>query len=224
MMQLFGLKFKRNDQAEPLPTNLQGNAEEKSEQRRMALRDKASYLIELAPDEDVESISDTQPSNQFQDYTQLMIMVALKSLNICYSMFDEKHTNFYGSRSAINHYIESCKPKRESNQHLLDHLTRWKLAQEILAGRLILPDDMTVNDLRFDWTPAGIPWWKPDEEAKGFTTVITGGFDSPSAVCRSLGRDFKDIVDERKRDEEYAKANGITFSWMTENINLNIGT
>jgi len=218
MMQLFGLKFSRNDEAEPLPAHRQSEIEDRHEERRLALRDKASYLIELQQNEDVESISDTQPSNQFQDYTQMMIMVALKSLNICYSMFDEKHTNFYGSRSAINHYIESCKPKRESNQHLLDHLTRWRLSKEILDGRLVLPDGMTVSDLWFDWTPAGIPWWKPDEEAKGFATVIMNGFDSPSALCRAFGRDYKDIVDERQRDEEYAKARGITFAWMNECI------
>ena len=224
MMQLFGLKFTRSDDAEPLPGNMQDEANDKKEQRRLALRDKASYMIELEPNENVESISDTQPSNQFQDYTKLMMMVALKSLNICYSMFDEHHTNFYGSRSAINHYIESCKPKRESNQYLLTHLTRWKLAHEILAGRLTLPENMTVNDLWFDWTPAGIPWWKPDEEAKGFATVVASGFDSPSAICRSLGRDFKDIVDERKRDEDYAKSKNIEFIWMTKNQNLNVGT
>ena len=139
-------------------------------------------------------------------------------------MFDENHTNFYGSRAAINHYIELCQPRRESNQDLLDHLTRWKFSQEILAGRLILPDGMTVSDLWFEWTPVGIPWWKPDEEAKGFISVVTGGFDSYSGVCRMRGRDFKDIIDERKRDEDYAREKGVILPTMTKDVTLNIGT
>jgi capsid protein len=91
-------------------------------------------------------------------------------------------------------------------------------SKDIIEGRLTLPDGMTVNDLVFEWAPAGIPWWKPDEEAKGFTTVVLGGFDSPSGICHSLGRDFKDIVDERARDEEYARSKKVSFSWMSENM------
>jgi capsid protein len=113
MMQLFGLTFSYDENSDPLPASMRGNREEISEERRLALRDKASYIVELAPGEKLSSVESQQPSNQFQDYTKLMIMVALKSLNICYSMFDENHTNFYGSRAAINHYIESCKRRGE---------------------------------------------------------------------------------------------------------------
>jgi len=182
-------------------------------------------MIELEPGEEIKPVESAQPSDQFQDYTKLMMMVALKSLGLCYSMFDEKHTNFYGSRGALNQYVELCKPRRASNQALLENLTRWRLAKEILECRLKLPDGMTVNDLPIEWTPAGIPWWKPDEEAKGFTTVVLGGFDSPSGVCQTLGKDFKDIVDQRARDEEYARSKKVSFSWMSENIGaINVGT
>jgi capsid protein len=223
-MQLFGLKYTRSDDAEPLSSAGQQAHETAMEERRLALKGKASYLLELQQGESIETIESGQPSMEFQDYTKLMILIALKSLDICYSMLDEKHTNFYGSRAGIMQYVESCKPKRESNQTLLEHLTRWRLAHEIRKGHLILPDGMTVNDCWFEWTPAGIPWWKPDEEAKGLLTVITSGFDSYSGVCRTLGKDFKDIVEERKRDEEFARQMGVILPTMTDKINLNIGT
>jgi capsid protein len=221
-MQLFGLKFKRSSEEEAL-----GSAEDQKkrfEERKLALKGKASYMIELMPDEDMSVIESGTPSTQFQDYTKLMIMVALKSLDICYSMFDEAHTNFYGSRAGITQYVESCKSKREDNQNLLKELTRWKLANEIIAGRLTLPDGMTVNDLVFEWTPAGLPWWRPDEEARGLMTTIQNGFDSYSGVNRSLGREFRDIMRERHADEEFARSLGITLPTMIPQKSLNINT
>lgn len=213
LMQLFGLKFTRGDEQAPL-----------GDDRIIAFKNKASYLVELNPGENIESIESHQPSNESQDFAKTMIMVALKSLNINYSMFDEGHTNFYGSRAGITQYVESCKPKRRKNQRLLKHLTRWKLSKEILAGRLSLPDGMTVNDLRLEWTPAGLPWWRPDEEAKGLLTTITSGFDSYSGVCRTLGKEFKDIILERKQDEEFAKQHNVLLPTMVDKVNLNIGT
>jgi len=223
LMQLFGLTFMKDPNADPTPRGKEKEVAEQRENRRLALRDKASYMIELEPGEELKSVESAQPSSEFQEYTRLMMMVALKSLGICFSMFDEKHTNFYGSRGAINQYVELCKPRRASNQYLLEQLTRWRLSKEIINGCLILPEGMTVGDLLFEWAPAGIPWWKPDEEAKGFMTVVAGGFDSPSGVCHALGRDFKDIVDETKRDMEYAKSKGVHYAWMTQEQTLNIG-
>jgi capsid protein len=225
LMQLFGLTFTQDPEKQERCSKDEEEAKAKMrENRRLALRDKASYMVELEPGEEIKPVESAQPSSEFQEYTKMMMMVALKSLGICYSMFDEKHTNFYGSRAAINQYVELCKPRRASNQHLLDHLTRWRLSKEVLSGRLILPDGMTVNDLWFEWAPAGMPWWKPDEEAKGFISIISGGLDSPRGICHSLGRDFKDIVDETAQDIEYAKSKGVHYAWMNENTNLNIGT
>jgi len=224
LMQLFGLTFTQDENREKLSKEAEAAQAEKRENRRMALQDKATYMLELEQGEEVKPIESAQPSNQFQDYQKLMIMVALKSLGISYSMFDEDHTNFFGSRSAIIQYIELCKPRRASNKYLLENLTRWRLSKEVLEGRLILPNGMKVSDLEFEWAPEGKPWFKPDEEAKGLITVLAGGLDSPSGVCHSLGRDYKDIVDETARDMEYAKSKGVHYAWMTEDKNLNIGT
>lgn len=223
-MQLFGLKFKRSADADVMGMSDEDKAkhDEAQKQRRLALRGKASYLVELMPDEDIDMIQDQQPSNQFQDYTKLMIMVALKSLDMYYSMFDESHTNFFGSRAGIVQYVESCKPKREGNQNYLDHWTRWKLAMAIMQGRLVLPFGWTVDDLWFEWVPKGLPWWKADEEAKGLLMTVTSGFDSYSGACASLGKDFKDIIIQRKKDEAFARLNDVVLPTMTAEVNLNI--
>ncbi len=221
-LQMFGLKFKRSAPAGGLGTQTKAEADKAAEQRRLSLRGKASYLVELEGDEELNPIQDGTPSDQFQNYSKLMIMVALKSLDIYYSMFDESHTNFFGSRAGIVQYIESCKPKRQGNQYLLEDWTRWRLALEILHGKLVLPRGMTVDDLWFEWVPAGLPWWKADEEAKGLLTTVTAGFDSYTGVCSQLGRDFKDILLQRKKDEDFARELNINLPTMTAEVNLNI--
>ena len=122
-MQLFGLTFQRDpSKCERLSQDEEAKRAERVEQRRLALRDKATYMVELEEGEELDTVESKQPSSEYQEYNKLMIMVALKSLGLCYSMFDEKHTNFYGIRAAIIQYLELCKPRRESNQYLLESL------------------------------------------------------------------------------------------------------
>ncbi|MDR1957598.1 MAG: phage portal protein [Planctomycetaceae bacterium] len=207
LSQMMGIKYTNNGAFEL-------SAEQKAEltaRRKQVLRDKSILMFDLLEGEDAEIMESSQPSNQFQDYMRLMIQVSIKALDLPYSMFDETKGTFYGNKAGLTMYIESCDSKRQDNIHLLNQLTRFRLAYEIMEGRLRLPGGMTVNDIYFTWMPNGLPWWDAEKESKGLFSSILYGFSSPEEVCSKLGKNFEETTRQTVRNfkfmrDEYAKA------------------
>ena len=179
--------------------------------RSQILKDKASFFVELKEGENMEMVSGNTPSTEFQAYSRLMIMVALKAFDIPYGMFDETQGTFYGNRSGIVQYIESTQQKRADNVHLLNLLTRWRLAYEVLRGRLKLPAGMTVDDIYFVWTPNGLPWWDAEKESKGLFATVQYGMASLTETCQLLGKDFKEVARQQAQDRKICQEAGIPY-------------
>jgi len=169
--------------------------------------------VDMDPGEKVEVIESKTPSGEFQNFTQLVIQVAIKCLDIPYSFYDESHTNFFGSRAAWLHYERSCKDKRDDQIEMRSDYTIWKLQQWVLNDRLTLPAGMNVSDIRFDWVPRGMPWWDPSKEINGAVQSIQAGLDTPQRICRSTGTDYFDNVDEIAKATEYAASKGVAPLW-----------
>ena len=172
---------------------------------------KGPIMLDLDPGDEASVIESRQPSDEFQHFTQQMISLGLKSLDIDYSFYDTGHTNFFGSRSAFIHYEKACKSKRRDIQHLLDRITGWRMKMFIADGTLQLPAGMTLGDLKWSWLPEGTPWWNPQQEVNANIAAINAGLTTRSQVVREVhGKEFKDIVDTLAEEESYMKAAGIT--------------
>ena len=220
MSQMLGYKF-TVDHDNPIGDLTESEKDEQTEYRRQTLKDNASWFIEMHEGEDMELIASNTPTNEFQAYSRLMIMVALKAFDIPYGMFDETQGTFYGNRSGIVQYIESTQQKRADNIHLLNQLTRWRLAYEALRGRLVLPEGMTVNDIYFVWTPNGLPWWDAEKESKGLFASIQYGFASHTEVCQLLGKDYKEVIRQQAADQKLREEHGLLPHGSTGQIDSN---
>lgn len=166
-------------------------------------------LLDLDPGDRAEFLEAQTPSTQTVEFLQFITQVALKSLDIPYSFFDESFTNFYGSRGGLMQYLKSCKPKIENLIELLDDITRWRVGMAIADGDLQLPRGMEFDDLNWEWVPDGVPWWDPAKEVKGHLMAIAAGLDNPQRVCRETGTDYFDNIDQIAEAQEYAKKHGV---------------
>lgn len=173
----------------------------------------APQKLELDKGDDAKILESNQPSSEFQDFTRNMIDLALKSLDIPTSFYDESHTNFFGSRAAWLHYDRSCVPKRAAVAELLRRLTVWRLRLWIESGELKLPAGQTINDLEFEWVPLGMPWWDPAKEIKGELMAMSAGLDNPQRICRARGTDFFKNVDQTAAAMKYAADAGVPLSF-----------
>jgi capsid protein len=173
-------------------------------------------VFNLDPGDRAEFIESKNPSSEFQAFTQLIIQVALKALDIPYSFYDESHTNFFGSRAAWQHYERSCQAKRDDQKEMRRQYTIWKLQQWIASGRLTLPGSMTLRDAAFEWVAVGMPFWDPAKEIRGHVAAIKNGLDTPQRITRSTGTDFYENVDEIALAIEYAKEKNVPLEFAVE--------
>lgn len=219
LAQLLGIAFKRGDGQgleSALPTATQksidaGEAcDDELDEPRTIDWSHGLTSFDLDPDESIELIESKTPSTEFQQFIRVVIMVAMKALDIPYSFFDEKHTNFHGSRGAWLQYDRSCLDKRDDQIEMRRRWTLWQFQRGLADGLLLPPSGRTLADLRFRWVPKGFPWWKPSEEVVGSLKAIAGGLDNPIRVCHEFDRgDVFDNIDRTLEVMKYAHDRGI---------------
>jgi len=195
--QLFGLALYRADDeavGDVTTTDDATGAEDKS----AATVDfgKGPFQLDLDQDDKAEFLESKQPAAEFQNYTGLMISVALKALDIPMIYFDESRTNFSGARGAVILYEMACRDKQADVRELLDRLTYWRLLIGVLNGEITLPRGWTLDDVLWEWIPNGMAWINPAQEVNADIEAINAGLNSPQRVCKKRQIDFDDILDE----------------------------
>lgn len=217
--QIFALAFKRKTEADALDEVFPVGGETQEEhaeacsdvqQPRTIDLSGGPTAIDLDPDESVDVIESKNPSSEFQQFTQTVLMISLKALDIPYSFFDEAHTNYSGARGSWLQYERSTLDKRADQIELRRRWTIFKLTRWILDGRLTIPAGLSLADIDFQWVPLGMPWWKPSEEIVGDIKAIASGLSNPQRVTkeRGTGDVFKNI-DQTIEVIKYARERGI---------------
>lgn len=223
LAQLIGLVIYSDAKYESMPTtdttdtaDTDGDGETSDERYEVQLGG-GPFKLELDGADRAEFIDSKTPSAEFKDYSTLMLMVALKALDIPYSFFDESFTNFYGSKGGILQYIQSCRAKRADLLEFLVELTWWRLALAVTGEtpELRLPRSMDWMDIAFEWIPCGARPWDRHKEAQGVSAEIKNGTNSPQDACQELDRDFFANVDKIKEAMEYAAEAGVPLEWAT---------
>jgi capsid protein len=221
LSQLFAIALMRGADADPMDKVLPGKneesadgeaeVEEETEEQKPRSIDfsHGPTVLDLDVGEKAEVIESKTPSNELQQFSRLVVMIALKALDIPYSFFDEGHTNYSGSRGSWLHYERSTLTQRDDQ---IEMRRRWTIAQYqrmILDDLLVLPRGMTISDLDFEWVPLGMPWWKPSEEITGDLKAIAGGLDSVLRVTKARGTgDVHDNIDDLITVMKYAHEQG----------------
>ena len=171
---------------------------------------KGPVKVELDPGDKAEFLESRHPSTEFQAFLQLSLQAALKALDIPWSFYDEAYTNFFGSRAALIQYQQSCRSKREDLKELLDRITLWKIQQWVAEGLLVLPEGYNLTDIYWDWIPAGVPWWNPEQEVNGAILSINAGLRTRSEIRRELyGDDWRDVARKIAEENDFLREIGL---------------
>jgi capsid protein len=173
-------------------------------------------ILDMNPGDEGEFKESHLPSNEFQSFVRETITLGLKGLDIPMSFYREDLTNFFGSRAALMHYLRSCRWKRRRLQRLLQRLTAWRIGLWLANGLLRLPKGFDPNQLRFSWSPAGIPWWDPSKEVAGDMLAVGAGWGDPFAIAlektgEPLERNLRQTVKAIALAQRLAKEAGVDF-------------
>ena len=214
--QLFGLVFYR-ESAESVGITME--AEESTDEAPKYDVDigKGPVKLELEPGDRAEWLESKTPAGETVVFLDKIVGLALKALDLPYSFHDESFTNFFGSRAALNHYLQSASSKRADNQDVLDHLTLWRMRMWIDDGVLKVP---AKARLEWDWIPRGLPWWNPVQEINADVQAIAAGLNSRTRVCRERGADVYEIIDEIADENAYLKEKGLPVNVEPANVQI----
>jgi capsid protein len=211
--QLLALALKREADApaldDEMPTD--GNDETESETGKARTFDLSGgvTILDLDPTEDVKIVETAVPGVSFEMFMDIVIALGLKSIDIPYSFYNERFTNYSGSRTAWLHYEQACTDRRDDQIIARKRWTLWQYQRWIADGLFKLPSRKTIADLKFQWVPRGMPWWKPSEEIVGDLKAIAGGLDNPQRVCHQRDRgDVFENIDKTIAVIKYAKEQG----------------
>lgn len=208
--QLFAISFYResSDQVADLSADTARGEDEEGEPEGYKIDfGRGPIVLDLDPDDRAEFLESHTPSSEFQSFTNTMIGVALKALDIPFSFYDESFTNYSGQRQAWIQYDESANHKRARNRNKLDWLTARRLRLAVADGDLTLPKKMTFAQAlaHCHWISRGIPWIDPLKEITADVAAIKAGQLGPETSCRQHGLDVYKMIDERARVEKYAR-------------------
>lgn len=209
--QLFGIQVYRNA-AEPMGTvtpTIDSDDDGEEDAGYELDFNKGPFMLDMDPGDRAEVLNGGNPAGSTTDFLKLMIHVALRTLDIPYSFFDESFTNFYGSRGGLIQYLKACENKIADIQDCLNWWTNWVIGLAVADGTIRLPSGMEFQDIYYEHVPAGVPWWDPAKEARGQAMGIAMGVTSPQRVCREVGTDFETNIDEIAAAMEYAKSKGV---------------
>lgn len=169
------------------------------------------FVTELDPGEEIKMVESRNPSTETVDFLKLMVHIALRSLDIPYSFFDESFTNFYGSRGGLVQYLHSCDSKVKDLQDFLDEDATWAMSLAELDGELELPSGKDFNFLSWEFVPGGVPWWDSVKEARGSAMAIAIGASSPIREARQVGTNVFRNIDETAEVLRYAEGKGVNL-------------
>jgi len=201
--QLFGIKIQRA--ADDAMGDVTGGIDADGKEDRSDYTvdfGRGPFQLDLDPGDDADFLESKQPSAEFRAFTMSSIAIALKSVDIPYSFYDESFTNYAGNRQAWLLYDQGADAKRADNRELLDDWVRWRLRLAVLDGELTIPKSVgTVDDIAFEWIARGIPWIDPLKEIKADAEAVKLGVTSRRRICKRSGVDWFDILGELEEEE-----------------------
>ncbi|CAN5408840.1 phage portal protein [soil metagenome] len=165
-----------------------------------------SIALDLDPGDNAEFMSNDSPGPGFQDFSQVMIALSLKALDIPYSFYAENFSTYTGARQAILQYEDSCVEKRKNIRALLDWITAWKVLEWWLDGKIPGAD---IASIKWDWVSRGIPWIDPSNEVTADIDSVNAIMNSRTLALRGRGLDFKTIARQVKQENDFMASLGL---------------
>ena len=213
--QLFGLVFYR-EKGDEQPTPGPAEQETDSEGYKVSL-DRGPFSLDLDAGDKADFLESKSPSSEFQAFSQVVIAIALKSLDIPFSFYDESFTTYSGARQALLQYEASAQIKQQDVRELLDKWMEWQLFLWALDGEL---PGVDISEVRWEWIGRGLSWIDPLKEVSADIMALNAGLTSRTRLLRSRGEDAQEIARELASEKEMFK--GLVTEGAGTQVNVKV--
>ena len=168
----------------------------------------------LLPGEDVSFSDPPRPNTKANEFIQMQLRLSGAGVGQSYEMIsrDVSQVNYSSARQA---HLEDRQGFKVLQQFIKDHFCRpiWPefVTACVLAGKVRIPDYFS-NIKRYTksvWITPGWQFVDPLKEAAGMQKELDMGITSLSEICAARGKDWQEILDQIRREQEYAEKIGL---------------
>ena len=126
--------------------------------------------------------------------------------------------NFSAARQNL---LEDQKTFRQVQKFVITHFCMpiWKAFIDALYLAGELPSDYLANKDKFQevaWLAPGWSWIDPVKEVNANKEAIKSGLTTLEDVCASSGRDWEEVLEQRKLEQDRAKELGVLLDYSSE--------
>lgn len=181
-------------------------------------------IAELQPGEDIKAVVPSGTGSSAKDFVMLQQRLAGTGQGLSYETVsrDMSQVNYSSARQGL---LEDQKTYAEEQQFLIDHFLTEVYTEFVISA--VLSKAITIpgfwqnkaNYLRHIWIPSGWSWIDPQKEANANKVALETGQSTLAEICAQTGKDWREVIDQRARETEYAKQKGVSLGGENNNAN-----
>jgi lambda family phage portal protein len=178
-------------------------------------------VVEQMPEGwDIKPIDWNHPNSALPEFCKFMLRGAATGLNASYAGFtgDLREVNFSSLREGKLTEREGWKMLQTfAIQHHYKPMFRDWLLMAVTTGQLQLPAKLPLQivERAAVWTPRGWDWVDPKKDVDADTSAIRSAQSTLKASAAKRGEDWREIIDQRAAEIEYARKKGVPLDFTT---------
>ncbi|MHC1758317.1 MAG: phage portal protein [Negativicutes bacterium] len=167
-------------------------------------------IMEMQPGDEVQSVIPTGQAANAKELVALHQRLIGSGQGLSYEAAsrDMSQVNYSSARQGL---LEDQRTYADWQQWLIDHFlsevyTEFVISA-VLSGELNLPGFWGKKStyLKHKWIAPGWSWIDPLKEGKANELAIASGQDNLANVCARTGYDWKEVMEQRAREEQFRK-------------------
>lgn len=171
-------------------------------------------IMELNPGDDVSVVTPPGQGATAADFIRLQHRLTGAGQGLSYESIsrDMSQTNYSSARQGL---LDDQKTYEIEQEYLIDHMLseiyESFLISAVLSKKLVIKDFWSNKQkyMSHSWTAPGMKWIDPLKEANANKIALESGQTTLSEIAASRGHDWKDVIDQRAREIEYARLKGV---------------
>jgi len=181
---------------------------------------KPGMIEQLEPGDDVVTVNPSGQAGNLREFVTVEQRLAGAGQGLSYEAVsrDMSQVNYSSARQGL---LQDMITYGVEQLYLIEHFC-WLVyitfvISLFLEGYLDIKDFWKNKDnyLRHDWVTPGQKWIDPLKEAKANEMALASGQTTLAEICASQGKDWREVLEQRAKEEAYAKELGLSISYST---------
>jgi lambda family phage portal protein len=204
------------------PQGLVGRLGQQPEDYKKHRRDymEPGMIEYLLPGEEMKIASPSGINTNTKDFVQTNYRALSAGQGLSYES-TSRDVSQVSYSSARHSALEDRKTYQPIQQWLINHFCRkvYKrvIISAVMSGRLKIPDFFTRQSyyLQHKWLPPGWDWVDPLKDVQASKIEYGMGLTTLEQLCAEQGKDYKDILEQQKKERAMLKDTGIDIDAAT---------